>query len=105
MNLTMEIVLAVLGVIVQALVRFDAIRKEKGVKFSASYWIKDNWMRVIVTFIVCAVLFMTKDYVEPVLGVTLNPLNSFFMGYGCHDISMRVLSYNPFQKNNKDGAA
>src|SRR3989304_3469475 len=90
--------LAVIGMAVMLLVKFDTIRKEKGIKFSLKYWIKDNWIKCLITLKVIIVLFLCQDYIEPVLGVTFNPLNSFFAGYGCQDLTARLLAYTPFKK-------
>lgn len=55
------ITLALLGLIIHEMIKF-MIRKKKDTKFSFSFWIKDNWMSVVLS-VACtfSLLLMLDD--------------------------------------------
>ena len=71
MDFTTEIIgteqwyLLFLGILLHIMARINKAQKTKSIKFSFSYWFRDNWYQTLSsTLLSIACLYMAKDYLS-----------------------------------------
>ena len=83
---TLNIVLAILGMVIYVLMKLSKIQVVRKEKFSFRYWFRRNWINTALSICSCAAILLMLDDIVVFLGISVQDerfysLTAFMAGY------------------------